>query len=199
MSSYWILLLELFLTFFKIGLFTFGGGYAMIPLMRDEVVSRGWLPEEQVFQFIGISESTPGVFAINMATFVGTQKTESYGVLASLLGGAVATFGVVLPSFIIILIIAYFFKQFSENKYIKAAIKGVQPVVIGLIGVTALMLFVKNIFPSFNGEVIFSLEMLTITLNVALLYYGYLFYKKKTMSPIVLIFISALIGLVVFI
>ena len=91
----WLLILKLFLVFFKIGLFTFGGGYAMIPLIKSEVVTRGWLLEEEVISFIAISESTPGPFALNMATFIGTSQ-------AGILGALTVTLGVVLPSFIII-------------------------------------------------------------------------------------------------
>ena len=93
---------ELFITFFKIGLFTFGGGYAMLPLIQEEVIAHNWIPMEDLINFIAVSESTPGPFAINMATYIGTQ-------MGGLLGGVCATLGVVLPSFIIILIVALSF------------------------------------------------------------------------------------------
>ena len=89
--------LQLFLTFLKIGAFTFGGGYAMIPLIRESVLGYGWLSEEQILNFIAIAESTPGPIAVNMAAFVGASQ-------AGILGALVATLGVVLPSFIIILL-----------------------------------------------------------------------------------------------
>ena len=96
------LLIELLFTFFKIGLFTFGGGYAMIPLITEEVTNKGWLDFAQIFDFIAISESTPGPFAINIATFVGyTQGTDFW---TGLSGAIMATIGVILPSFIIIII-----------------------------------------------------------------------------------------------
>lgn len=120
------ILFELFVTFFKIGLFTFGGGYAMIPMITDEVVNRGWATAQTLTDFIAISESTPGTFAINTATFIGM---EQMGVI----GAICATLGVIMPSFIIILIIAKFFGSISDNKYVKAFLWGVRPVVVGLI------------------------------------------------------------------
>ena len=120
------LLWELFITFFKIGLFTFGGGYAMIPMITDEVVSKGWTTAGLLTDFIAIAESTPGTFAINTATFIGME-------LHGIIGAIFATLGVMLPSFIIILIIAKFFGKFSDNKYVKAFLWGVRPVVVGLI------------------------------------------------------------------
>ena len=130
-----MLLLKMFATFFKIGLFTFGGGYAMIPMITDEVVANGWATPQLLTDFIAISESTPGTFAINVATFVGMdQMMEEYGsVLAGIVGGAFTTLGVMMPSIIIILIIAKFFGKFSDNKYVKAFLWGVRPVVVGLI------------------------------------------------------------------
>ena len=120
------LLWELFITFFKVGLFTFGGGYAMIPMITDEVVSKGWTTAGLLTDFIAIAESTPGTFAINTATFIGME-------LHGIIGAIFATLGVMLPSFIIILIIAKFFGKFSDNKYVKAFLWGVRPVVVGLI------------------------------------------------------------------
>ena len=97
------ILLDLFVTFFKLGLFTFGGGYAMIPLVTDEVISHGWMSYQEIMNFIAVAESTPGPIAINMATFVGaTQGATLGGVGFSILGALVATLGVVLPSFFII-------------------------------------------------------------------------------------------------
>ena len=121
-----MILFELFITFFKIGLFTFGGGYAMIPMITDEVVSKGWASAQLLTDFIAIAESTPGTFAINTATFIGMEQM-------GIIGAIFATLGVMMPSFIIILIIAKFFGKFSDNKYVKAFLWGVRPVVVGLI------------------------------------------------------------------
>ena len=122
-----MILFELFITFFKIGLFTFGGGYAMLPLIQDEVAAHNWIAQEDLINFIAVSESTPGPFAINMATYIGTQ-------MGGLLGGICATLGVVLPSFIIILIVAKIFDKFKNNKYVKGCMSGLKPGALGLIG-----------------------------------------------------------------
>ena len=103
-----MIVLYLFLTFFKIGLFTIGGGYAMIPMIQQDILSHGWVSQSDLIDFIAISESTPGPFAINIATFVGMSK-------AGLIGAVSATLGVVLPSFLIILIIAKFFAHFQDR------------------------------------------------------------------------------------
>lgn len=130
-------LLFLFWTFFKIGLFTIGGGYAMIPLIQRDVVTNGWLTEQQLVDFIAVSESTPGPFAINIATFVGMK---TYGVLGALM----TTLGVILPSFIIILVIAKYFMTFRENRYVQAALAGLRPTVIGLIAAAAVTIGVST-------------------------------------------------------
>ena len=109
--------LELFWTFLKIGLFTFGGGYAMIPLIQSEVLAKGWLSMEELVNFIAISESTPGPFAINIATYIGTETS-------GILGAVCSTFGLVLPSFVIILIVATAFMKFKENKYVDGVMNG---------------------------------------------------------------------------
>ena len=123
--------LELFLTFFEIGLFTFGGGYAMISLIRDKALTLGWLTEEELLNMIAVSESTPGPIAVNMATFVGSSQ-------GGILGSLVATLGVVLPSFIIILIISAFVRNFLSFKGVKAFLSGVRPCIVALILGTAI-------------------------------------------------------------
>ena len=133
-----MILWTLFIEFFKIGLFTIGGGYAMIPLVRETVLNYGWLPEGEFYDFLGICESTPGPIAINMATYVGSVQ-------GGILGSFCATMGVVLPSFIIILLIASILKNFTDNKYFKGFIEGVKPVVIALITATGVTLLIKCI------------------------------------------------------
>jgi len=130
--------LELFWTFFTIGAFTFGGGYAMLPLIQIEVVNKGWLANEAVVNFIAVSESTPGPFAINMATYVGSE-------MGGILGAACATLGVVMPSFIIILIVAKCYDRFKNSKLVKGAMSGLKPAVIGMIG-TAVLSIGKTVF-----------------------------------------------------
>lgn len=137
---------NLFVSFFKIGAFSFGGGYAMIPLIQKEIINRhGYLTLEQFTDIIAIAEMTPGPIAVNSATFVGYR-------VAGVLGSAVSTFGVVLPSFIVILIIASFFVRFQNHPAVQAVFRGVRPVVIALISVAAVfigklsLLDIKSVF-----------------------------------------------------
>ena len=120
-------LLELFFTFIKIGAFTFGGGYAMIPLIqRETVVNRGWISDEDLIDIIAIAESTPGPIAINSATFVGYRTGGFWGAL-------LATLGVVLPSFIIITAISYILRQFQNIRAVQYAFWGLRAGVLALI------------------------------------------------------------------
>ena len=125
MNIYW----ESFKTFFKIGIFTLGGGYAMIPLIEEEVVNRHrWVSREEMLDLIAIAQSCPGVFAINIAIFIGYKLNKVRGAIATSLGTA-------LPSFLIILIIAMFFHQFEDNKVVAAMLRGIRPAVVALIAV----------------------------------------------------------------
>lgn len=179
--------LVLFYTFFKIGAFTFGGGYAMLPLIRIEVLNHGWVTEEAIVNFIAVSESTPGPFAINMATYVGMET-------AGLFGAFCATLGVVLPSFIIILIVAHFFEKFKNSRVVKGLMTGLKPAVIGLI-LSAVISIGQTVFFSngidlkaFSGiELYISLIIFVVMTTLAL--------KKK--HPILIITLSALIGIAV--
>ena len=188
------MLFTLFITFFKIGLFTFGGGYAMIPLVQNEVITNGWLNNEQILNFIAVSESTPGPIAINMATFVGASQ-------GGILGALCATLGVVLPSFIIILIIASVIKGLLKFAGVKAFIDGIRPVVIGLILGTAITIFMQVIFAFENikiSTISFDYKALIIFAIIALIS---IFTKRKTkkaISPILLIIISAILGLILY-
>lgn len=130
--------LELFWTFFLIGAMTFGGGYAMLPLIQAEVARKGWLAEEALVNFVAVSESTPGPFAVNMATYVGSE-------MGGILGAACATLGVVLPSFLIILIVAKCYDAFRTSKLVKGAMSGLKPAVVGMIG-TAMMSVGSTVF-----------------------------------------------------
>ena len=124
-SIYW----ESFKTFFKIGIFTLGGGYAMIPLIEEEVVNRHkWVAKEEMLDLIAIAQSCPGVFAINIAIFIGYKLRKVRGALAT-------SFGTALPSFLIILAIAIFFSAFKDNPVIAAMFRGIRPAVVALIAV----------------------------------------------------------------
>lgn len=183
--------LLLFLEFFKIGLFTFGGGYAMIPLVEETVVAHGWLSEETFYDLIGICESTPGPIAVNIASFVGSQE-------AGLLGAIVATLGVVLPSFIIILLIATILKKLTSNKWFQYALSGIKPVIIGLILSTGLILLTKCVF--INVKCIdLNVRNTTIFLTLSLVYLTSKYMLKKPLKTIPLLLISAFLGLGIYI
>lgn len=178
--------LILFLTFFKIGAFTFGGGYAMLPLIQAEVLENEWLTNEEIINFVAVSESTPGPFAINISTFVGME-------LAGILGAICATLGVVLPSFIIILIVAKFFEKFKTNKYIKGIMNGLRPAAIGLIG-TAVVSIGKTVFLE-NGFSIDILKTPSFYISFAIFALAtILAFNKK--HPILIILLSGSIGII---
>ena len=145
---------QLFITFFQIGLFTIGGGYAMIPMIEEEVVRQGWLTHTQLVDFIAVAESTPGPFAVNTATYVGitTGMRAGGNLFWGLLGSFLATLGVVLPSFLIILIIAKFFASFQDNRFVKGALYGIHPAVVGLIAAAALSLANGNLYINLSFE-----------------------------------------------
>ncbi|MBE7087732.1 MAG: chromate transporter [Clostridiales bacterium] len=184
-------MLELFLTFLKIGAVSFGGGYGMISLLKEEVISHGWLTESQLLNFIGVSESTPGPIAINMATFVGSSQ---YGIWGALL----ATLGVVLPAFVIMLVVASLISGLLKFAGVKSFLNGVRPVVIGLIVATAITMFLSVIlsFESIGSEVFFDYKALIIFAVVATCGILYKHFTKKALSPIILILISAVMGLI---
>lgn len=186
-------LIKLFLTFFKIGLFTFGGGYAMIPSIIEETSNFSNIDPEELIDFIAISESTPGPFAVNIATFIGFEQN-------GLLGAIIATLGVILPSFIIILLLVNIIEKAKDNKYFKSIIKTVMPIVIGLILSTALKISLSSIFNieklgnikndfNFNKITFISLIIL-IAINIVIY-----FIKKKKLAPIFTILISASLGI----
>ena len=186
MSIYLILFLE----FFMIGLFTIGGGYAMIPLVRELVLKYNWMSETEFYNFLGVCESTPGPIAINMATYVGSTQ-------GGLLGSIVSTLGVVLPSFIIILLVASILKKVIKNKYFQAFLNGVKPVVIALIFGTGLMLVIKCIgFININ-EFSFDFISFIIFILIAFIFYFTKYVFKKKLNAISLILISASLGLLI--
>ena len=143
--------LELFYTFFMIGAFTFGGGYAMLPLIQEQVAAR-WsdvISQQSMIDFVAVSESTPGPFAINMATYVGSVVGgQSGSVLLSAFGSFCATLGVVMPSFVIILIVAKCYEKFKENRVVKGCMTGLKPAVVGLIANAVLGVLLTVFFPA---------------------------------------------------
>lgn len=188
--------LELFLTFLMIGAVTFGGGYAMLPLIQEQVGLR-WgdiIGQEALVDFVAVSESTPGPFAINMATFVGsTVGGQHGGVLMSVFGAFCSTMGVVLPSFVIILIVARCYEKFKQNRIVKGCMTGLKPAVVGLIGSAVISVVLTVFFPA--G---FMLSVLTdASFYVSLgIFIVMVILSFKKVHPIVIICLSAIIGIV---
>lgn len=190
-----ITMLELFLVFLKIGAVSFGGGYGMISLIKEECLSRGWLTEPELLNFIGVAESTPGPIAVNMATFVGSSQ-EGF------LGALFATLGVVLPSFIIILVLVSLISGLLKYAGVKAFINGVKPSIIGLILATSVTLFISimlSITQINNSTINIEYKSLII---FALIVFITIIYKKifkENISPILLILISGIFGIILYI
>ena len=185
--------LTLFLTFFKIGAFTFGGGYAMLPFIQQEVLNHGWVAESDLINFIAVSESTPGPFAINMATYIGSQVGGGYGFWGSLFGAFCATLGVVLPSFIVILIVARFYEKYKQSKIVKGCMSGLKPAVVGLIGAAILSVVAEVLFPLGLKLATFADPNMYVSLGIFALTVTLAFWKK--VHPIWLILISAGLGI----
>ncbi len=188
------MLFKLFITFFEIGLFTFGGGYAMISLVMEKVLDNGWLTEAQVLNMIAVAESTPGPIAVNMATFVGSTQ-------AGIFGSAMATLGVVLPSFIIILLISAIMKNFLKYEAVGAFLEGVRPCVIALILGTGATLCLSTLFgfksigaTSFTPD-IKGIEIFAAVLVASLVYKKF---KGKKPSPILVIVLAAALGMILY-
>ena len=179
-----MLYLELFLTFFKIGLFTIGGGYAMLPLIQADVQAKGWMTAEELVNFIAVSESTPGPFAVNVSTYVGAE-------LAGLPGAFCATLGVVLPSFLIILLVARFYAAFRSSAIVSGAMGGLRPAVIGMIGAAVVSVGQTVFLP--EGLAAVTAYPLVCSLAIFALM-AVLTHKK--LHPIVIILLSALLGIV---
>ncbi|MGL4392170.1 MAG: chromate transporter [Fusobacteriaceae bacterium] len=172
--------LELFWVFFKIGMFTIGGGYAMIPIIKKEVVDRkNWLAEEEFLDALAVAQSAPGVMAVNTAVFVGSKLRKTKGLIVSALGA-------VLPSFIIILIIAFFFRNVQDNKYVIAAFKGIKPAVISLVLAPAITMSKKAginyknfIIPIIIAVLIGILKVTPIIFIIIGMFAGNYFYSQK--------------------
>ena len=183
--------LQLFLTFLQIGAVSFGGGYAMISMIREQTLSRGWLTEEELLNMIAVAESTPGPIAVNMATFVGSTQ-------GGIFGSFMATLGVILPSFIIILIIAAFIRNLLKFAGVKAFLGGIRPVVVGLILATAATMLLSTLtgIKAFSASTL-DIDVAGIIIFAILLAIAFVFkkIKKKKPSPIVMILISAGLGM----
>ncbi len=178
-------LIELFLAFLKIGAFTFGGGYAMIAMIQSEAERHGWLTQEELVDFVALSESTPGPLAVNMATFVGMRT-------GGILGAIIATLGIVLPSFIIILIIAKCFEKYKKSKAVGGIMSGLKPAVVGMIGAAFISVARTVFFPAGIGISAFSSARFWMFFGLFAVT-AVLAFKK--VHPIGIILLSAVIGI----
>lgn len=180
---YW----KLFLSFLQVGAFSFGGAYGAIPLIRDVVLGRGWMDDDALTHMIAVSESTPGPIMVNMATYVGSTQ-------AGLLGAAVSTLAVVLPSFVVILLIMIALGKLMEHPVFRAVLGSVKPCVIGIVLATGAQLVLGNLFPGAGVDG----KALLLTVILA----GSLFISrkksKKGIQPIGLIVLSAVLGVLVY-
>lgn len=187
-----MILLKLFLTFLKIGAVSFGGGYGMISMIRDDCLSNNWLTEDELLNFIAVAESTPGPIAVNMATFVGSSQ-------GGILGALLATLGVVLPSFIIILLIATLLTKILKYAGVKATLSAIRPAIIGMILGVAITMMLSVIIglTAIGTPISFNLEALIIFGAVAIIATVYSLIRKKSISPILLILISGILGIII--
>ena len=182
--------IAIFLLFLEIGAVSFGGGYGMLSVIRDAVLSRGILTEEELMNFIAVAESTPGPIAINMATFIGASQGGA-------LGAFLATLGVVLPAFMIILFIAAILKKFLEYKGVQGFLSGVRPAVAALILATAVTMGLRAIFGIGSVHDAFSFHYKALIILAVLVFVGLLSKRilKKRVAPIPLILLSAALGI----
>lgn len=167
---------ELFIVFCRIGGFTFGGGYAMLPIIQKEIVEeRKWATDEEIIDYYAIGQCTPGIIAVNTATFIGYKRK-------GIIGGIVATLGVVFPSLIIITLIAAFFSQFQDNQIVKHAFGGIRVAVVVLVFNAVLKMWNSSI-KDWVGTIIFSVSFILIA-----------FVK---ISPIIVILIATFVGVII--
>lgn len=182
--------LDLFLGFLKVGCFAFGGAYGAIPLIRDVVMSYGWLSDEMLTYMIAVSESTPGPIMVNLATYIGSKQ-------AGFPGAAVATLAVVLPSFLIILLVTALLKTALKNEYVQAVLRGLKPCVTGIVLATGIYMILGNCFGTITARKI-NIQAIIITVLLVASMFGCKHFAKKKLSPILLIVISAAAGMLVF-
>jgi chromate transporter len=181
--------LSLFLNFLKIGLFTFGGAYGAIPLIREAVLSNGWLTEEQFSYFLAVSESTPGPIMVNMATYVGFEE-------AGVLGSALCTLGVVLPSYVIIVLITSVLRRIIDHPRVRAVLSAIVPCVTGIVLTTGIYMTYEALTATSASEstpVDLAAVASAVLLVVAMAVYKAI--RKKPLSPILLIVTAAVLGM----
>ena len=190
-----MLFLQLFYTFFKIGLFGFGGGYAMLSMIQGEVVTRhGWISAQEFTDIVAISQMTPGPIGINSATFVGysTLIDAGYTPAMAVLGSATATFAVILPSFILMLIISRYFLKFQKHPVVMAVFSGLRPAVVGLLAAAALLLMNSENFGSPTDD------MRSFIISCLIFLVVFIATRRFKISPILMIIMSGIAGLLLY-
>ncbi|MEG0647564.1 MAG: chromate transporter [Bacteroides sp.] len=182
-----MLYLQLFYTFFKIGLFGFGGGYAMLSMIQGEVVTQyGWLSSQEFTDIVAISQMTPGPIGINAATYVG------YTASGNVWGSVIATFAVILPSFILMLTISKFFLKYQKHPTVEFVFKGLRPAVVGLLASAALVLMNTENFGSP------STDMYSFVVSVILFLIAFIGTRKFRINPILIIVACGIAGLLLY-
>jgi chromate transporter len=181
---------DLLIGFLKVGLFAFGGAYGAIPLIRDVVLSYGWIEDEMLTYMIAVSESTPGPIMVNLATYVGSSQ-------AGFLGALIATTAVVFPSFIIILLIMILLKKMLKNQYVQAVLQGLKPCIIGIILATGIFMILQHCVDNADALSVDTIAVI-MTIVLGVVYFSSRKVLKNGISPIGLIVISALAGLIVY-
>ena len=179
--------LLLFLEFFKMGALTFGGGYAMIPFIEETVLRHGWMTTRELVDFIAVSESTPGAFAVNISTYIGSE-------VGGFPGAVLSTLGLVLPPFIIIILIAKVYEKFKQSTIVQGAMLGLKSTVVGLIAATVLSVGLEVFFSGGIKSEIFLSANFYVSLGIFAVALFLLLYKK--LNPILIIVGSAVIGVI---
>lgn len=184
--------IELFLGFLIVGCFSFGGAYGAIPLIKDVVMSYGWVSEEMFTYFVAVSESTPGPIMVNLATYVGSSRGGFFGAL-------LATTAVVIPAFLLILLVVTVMKKVLDNPYVRACMKGIEPCVIGIIFATGISMIVKNMVPAATMQEI-NVDVTAVAITMILIVISTIGKKrsKKPVTPIQMILLAAVFGMLLY-
>lgn len=192
-----MIFLLLFLNFLKIGAFTFGGAYGAIPLIRETVLANAWLTEEQFSYFLAVSESTPGPIMVNMATYVGFQTgSAEAGTFGGILGAALCTIGTVLPAFIVMILITSVLRRFVNHPRVRAVLAAIVPCVTGIILTTGIYMTYEAIWSlGPENSVTFDLSAFFIGLILVAGMTAWRLWRKKPISPILLIVFAAGLGM----
>lgn len=171
--------LQLFFTFLKIGLFGFGGGYAMLSFIQNEIVTKHqWISAQEFTDIVAISQMTPGPIGINAATYVG------YTVTNNVIGSLLATFALCIPSFVLVLTVSFFYQKFKDNKIQQTAMRAIRMVVVGLIATAAISLISPETFIDYTSWIIFAIAFILL--------------KYAKLSPILIIVLAGLSGLLIY-